>query len=78
MIFSFTNNEKFPEYKIYTTNMIGGEIFEYSKKISDNLKLHGHTELSIEDAVKNNIKINTDFLDNKKVKKYIKKLLSKK
>lgn len=75
MIFSFSNDEKFPEYKIYTTNMIGGEIFKYDKKISDNLKLHGHIEMSIEDAIKNNIKINTDFLDNKKVKKYIKKLM---
>ena len=75
MIFSFNNDEKFPEYKIYTTNMIGGEIFEYDKKISDNLKLHGHIEMSIEDAIKNNIKINTDFLGDKKVKKYIKKLM---
>lgn len=75
MIFSFNSDEKFPEYKIYTTNMIGGEIFEYSKKISDNLKLHGHIEMTIEEAVKNNIKINTDFLDDKKVKKYIKKLM---
>ena len=75
MIFSFNSDEKFPEYKIYTTNMIGGEIFEYSKKTSDNLKLHGHIEMTIEEAVKNNIKINTDFLDDKKVKKYIKKLM---
>ena len=52
MTFSFINNEKFPEYKIYTTNMIGGEIFEYDKKISDNLKLHGHIEMSIEEAIK--------------------------
>jgi hypothetical protein len=31
--------------------------------------------MSIEEAIKNNIKINIDFLDDKKVKKYIKKLM---
>ena len=70
MTFIDVREEKFPKYKVFTTNMKGGEIINI-KESDTSLLSKTHRKFTIEQAIANDIGIHTEMLDDKEIIEYI-------